>query len=114
MKLPNVSMLVCLVGLEQRRAGEADEHRARQQLLHGVVHLAGLRAVSLVDEDEDVALGSEVLRDLRAQFLDELAVGLGLVGLAVGAAELVDQRADQPLVSTCSACRAGRSPLLVR
>ena len=54
----------CLVRLEQRRAGEADEHRARQQLLHGLVHLAGLRAVGLVDEDEDVALGGEVLRDL--------------------------------------------------
>ena len=49
-----------LVGLEQRRAGEADEHGARQQLLHGVVQLAGLRAVGLVDEDEDVALGPEV------------------------------------------------------
>ena len=47
-----------LVGLEQRRAGEADEHRARQELLHGVVHLARLRAVRLVDEDEDVALGA--------------------------------------------------------
>ena len=52
-----------LVGLEQRRAGEADEHRLRQQLLHGVVHLAGLGAVGLVDEDEEVALGLEVLRD---------------------------------------------------
>ena len=47
-----------LVGLEQRRAGEADEHRAGQQLLHGVVHLAGLGAVGLVDEDEEVALGA--------------------------------------------------------
>ena len=56
-----------LVGLEQRRAGEADEHRAGKELLHGVVHLAGLGAVSLVDEDEHVALGAEVLGDLGVQ-----------------------------------------------
>ena len=53
-----------LVGLEQWRAGEADEHRARQQLLHRVVHLAGLGAVGLVDEDEEVALGGKTLWDL--------------------------------------------------
>ena len=87
-----------LVGLEQRRAGEADEHRPGQELLHRVVHLAGLGAVRLVDEDEDVALGTEVLRDLGVQLLDEVVLGLVAAGLVIGAAELVDQRADQPLV----------------
>jgi hypothetical protein len=56
-----------LVSLEQRGAGEADEHRLRQELLHGRVHLAGLGAMGLVDEDEDIALGLEVLRDLGVQ-----------------------------------------------
>ena len=61
-----------LVGLEQRRAGEADEHRARQQLLHGVVHLARLGAVRLVDEHEEIALGLKVLGDLGVQLVDEV------------------------------------------
>ena len=49
-----------LVRLQQRRAGEADEHRARQDGLHRLVQLAGLGAVALVHEDEQVALGPEV------------------------------------------------------
>ena len=50
-----------LVVLEQRRAGEADQHRVRQQRLHRLVQLAGLGAVALVHEDEDLALGVEAL-----------------------------------------------------
>ena len=107
-----------LVGLEQRRAGEADEHRAGQQLLHGVVHLAGLRAVRLVDEDEEVALGGEVLRDAGVQLADELVRRPRRASaLAVGAAELVDERADEPLgrlvervEQVDAAARCGRSP----
>ena len=61
-----------LVGLQQRRAGEADEHRVRQDRLHRLVQLAGLGAVALVDEDEDIALGLEVRRQRLLQFLDEV------------------------------------------
>ena len=61
-----------LVGLEQRRTGEADEHGIRQELLHGAVHLAALGAMCLVDEDEQIALGREVGRDRRAELLDEV------------------------------------------
>ena len=80
-----------LVGLEQRRAGEADEHGAGQELLHGGVHLAGLGAVRLVDEHEDVALGAEVLGQTGAELLDEVALGVVAGGLVVGATELVDE-----------------------
>ena len=50
-----------LVALEQRRAGEADQHRAGQQRLHRLVQLARLGAVALVHEDEDLALGAKAL-----------------------------------------------------
>ena len=55
-------MLLLLVGLEQRRAGEADEHGVRQDRLHRLVQVAGLGAVALVDEDEEVALGRKSWR----------------------------------------------------
>jgi len=40
------------VGLEQRRAGEADEHGMRDDGLHRLVQLTGLRAVAFVHKDE--------------------------------------------------------------
>ena len=88
-----------LVPLQERRTGEADEHRSRQEQLHGIVHLAGLGPVSFIDEDEQIALGAEVLGDLGLELSDEVTVGLVSTLLVVGAAELVDQGADQPLVA---------------
>ena len=49
-----------LVRLQQRRAGEADEQRIRQQRLHGLVQVAGLGAVALIHEHMEIALGLEV------------------------------------------------------
>jgi len=46
--------------------------------------------VCFIDEDEDVPLGAEVLRDLRTQFLDEVAFGLILFCFVIRGAELVD------------------------
>ena len=84
-----------LVGLQQRRAGEADEHRVRQDGLHRLVQLAGLGAVALVHEDEEVALGREVRRQRLLQLLDVAGDVADLLAVFL-AAELVDQRADQP------------------
>ena len=63
MKLPNVSMLVALSALSSGVPVKPMNIAPGQQLLHRLVHLAGLRAMRLVDEDEDVALGGEVLWD---------------------------------------------------
>ena len=49
-----------LVGLQQRRAGEADEHRIGQDRLHRLVQIAGLGAVAFIHKHIDVALGLEV------------------------------------------------------
>jgi hypothetical protein len=63
--------------------------------LHGVVQVARLGAVALVDEHEQVALGLEPLGQRLLQLLDEaLDVADRLAVLL--AAELVDERADQP------------------
>ena len=58
MKLPKVSMLVALSALSSGVPVKPMNIASGQQLLHGVVHLAGLGAVGLVDEDEEVALGA--------------------------------------------------------
>src|SRR5579862_8370863 len=54
--------------------------------------------MGLIDKDEDVALCLEVLRNLGVQFLDEVVLCLIAGGLLVGPAELVDERADEPLL----------------
>ncbi|MNJ32553.1 hypothetical protein D3C77_272200 [compost metagenome] len=51
-----------LVSLEQWRTGKADKHCVGQNQLHGFVQLAGLGAVTLVDEHIEIALGAEVWR----------------------------------------------------
>src|SRR5438105_4597083 len=89
-----------LVGLEQRRAGEADEHRTWHQTRHGIVHLAGLAPVCLVDEDKDVALSVEVLRNFSFQSSDELIASRIPFLFVLGTAKLVDERANQPLLRT--------------
>ena len=83
------------VRLQERRAGEADEHGARQDRLHRLVQLTRLRAVALVHEDIKVALGLEVRRkgfpdlfDITRDVPNSFAVLLP--------AELVNQRAEQP------------------
>ena len=77
-----------LVLLEQRRAGEADEHRVGQHRLHRPVQLAALGAVALVHEHEDLA---DRRAGLGLQLLDERVEVVHVL-----AAELVDQRAEQP------------------
>src|SRR6266508_3841291 len=61
------------------------------------MHLAGLGAMGLIDEDDDIALGDEILRHVRAEFFDEVALSLVTSSLALRASELVDQGANQPL-----------------
>ena len=87
-------MLFCLSVFQQRRAGEADEHRARQDLLHRLVQLAGLCAVALVHEDEEIAFGFEVRRQSLLHLLD--VTPMSPRPRLFLAAELVDQRANQP------------------
>ena len=72
-----------LVLFEQRRAGETDEHGARQQCLHRLVQFAGLRAMALVHEDEQFAdrrtrlllqllnEGVEILHALLAKLMNQ-------------------------------------------
>ncbi len=62
-----------LVRLQQRRAGEADKERIRQQRLHRLVQVAALGAMALIDEHMDVALGLEV----RWQLLERIDECLG-------------------------------------
>ena len=79
------------VGLQERRAGEADEGGLRQDGFHGPVQLAGLGAVRLVDEDEELAPSLEAGRQALLDVLDVLVHRVG-----VAAAELVDERAEEP------------------
>ena len=48
------------VGLEQRRAGKADKEGVGQQLFHRLVQLACLGAVTLIDKDIEIPLGTEI------------------------------------------------------
>ena len=91
-----------LVGLQQRRAGEADEHRVRQDLPHGAGQLARLRAVRLVDEDVEVARRRA---DLRTLDVRDQRGHLALFALA----ELVDQRADHAVGRVRQALPSGRN-----
>ena len=83
-----------LVGLQQRRAGEADEHGVGQDGLHRLVQLARLGAVALVHKHVEVALGLETGGRAALQFLDVARVPDFLAVFL--AAELVDQRTEQP------------------
>ena len=83
-----------LVALEQRRPSEANHHGPRQQFLHCLVELTGLGAVALIYEDEDFALGVEILGQVAANVLDE-RIDVAFLCRA----ELVYQRSDQPLVA---------------
>ena len=66
-----------LVFAQQRRAGEADEHRALQPALHLLVHVAALGAVAFVHEHVKAPLHP------------------GRRPFQVGRVKLVDQRAQQ-------------------
>lgn len=92
-----------LVALEQGRAGEADEDRVGQDGLHRVVQQAGLGAVAFVHEDVEPAPRLEAWGQRLADRFDKpghvprlAAVVFVARGLPADAAELVDQRADQP------------------
>ena len=82
-----------LVGLQQRRAGEADEQRVGQDGLHRLVQFAGLGAVAFVHEHVEIAVGFEVRRQFRDGG-DKIRDGSRIVGFL--AAEFVDQRTHQP------------------
>ena len=69
-----------LVGLQQRRAREPDQHGAGQEVGHRLVELPGLRAVTLVHEDEDLALRVEPVRHALPELRD---VGLDVTGVVV-------------------------------
>ena len=79
-----------LVRLEQGRAGETDEHRAGQNLLHRLVQLARLRAMALIHEHKQSALGFETGRQGRLHLLDEL-VRIAFLVSGLLAAELVNE-----------------------
>ena len=83
-----------LVLLEKRCAGKADEHRIRQQFLHRTVKLAALCTVSLIDEDEEIALQSEPLEQGLLELTNEV-FGLALILLVI-TPELMHQGAHQP------------------
>ena len=81
-----------LVGFQQGRPREADERRARaQQLFHGVVQLARLRAVALVHHHPDFALGPKLP---AAQARRQLAQVFLVPGLVLAPPKLVYQRAQ--------------------
>ena len=79
-----------LVGLQQRRAGEADEHCIGQYRLHGFMQLARLGAVAFVHKDLDVALGLEARRQGILHLFDVAGDIPDLLALFL-AAKLVDQ-----------------------
>jgi hypothetical protein len=47
------------------------------------MQFARLRAVRLIDEDEDVSLRAEVLGAPTGELLEEVGISLSLVGVAV-------------------------------
>ena len=78
-----------LILLEQRRAGETNQHRPRQQRLHRLVQFARLCAVAFIDENKHLAAGVEALRQITLDILD---VGIDvLVAEFIARAELVNQ-----------------------
>ena len=79
-----------LVGLEERRAGEADEGRAGEDGLHGPVQFAGLGPMTFVHEDEDLAGRPRACSHVAPEFV-HVAVDIAVLG----APELVDERTDQ-------------------
>ncbi len=81
-----------LVFLEQRGAGEADEHRVGHQRLHHPVQPAALRAVALVHKHKQLAVGGA---GGGLHVLDEL-LKLRLALAARLPAKLVHQRTHQP------------------
>ena len=97
-----------LVGPEERGSRKADERGSGEDGLHGLVELAGLGAVTLVHEDEDLAGRAETARHM---FLDVAHV---LVDAAfLGTPELVDERTDQRLGGVAKHLRKV-GPLCVR
>ena len=95
-----------LVLLQERRAGKADEHRARQQRLHRLVQLAALGAMALVHEDEQLA---DRRARLLLQFLDE---SIEIIHALL--AELVDQASRAGAAWPGQAATIRSCPLLVR
>ncbi|MNC37642.1 hypothetical protein D3C75_862130 [compost metagenome] len=53
-----------LVRLKQRRAGETNKQRIGQNCLHRFVQFARLGAVALIDEHINIALSSEISRQV--------------------------------------------------
>ena len=84
----------CRVVLEDRSAGEAEELGVREELLDGLVVLAELRAVALV-EDEDHPLVAELLEPLLERRPPPSDVQLLVLAVLVeGKPELLDGRDD--------------------
>jgi hypothetical protein len=89
-----------LIGFQERCSGEADVHGVGQDdLFHGLAQLAGLRAVTFIDEDVDVPLWLEVGRQIELQVFD-IFFYVALFDLAALArsGEFVDQRTEQPVI----------------
>ena len=84
-----------LVGFQQRRAGEADENRVRQNRLHRLMQFAGLRPVTFVHEHIQIALGHKILRQGLFHFFN-VAFDVAHFLAVFLAAELVNQRTQQP------------------
>ncbi len=84
-----------LVGFQQRCAGEADEHRVRQNRLHRLMQITGLRPVAFIHEHIQIALGHEILGQGFFHFLD-VALDVPHFLAVFPSAELVNQRAHQP------------------
>ena len=102
------------LALEKRRPRKADQHHIRaHDLLHGKIHHAALRAVALVDKDEDIALRLETRRQLVGKFLEvnrsrPFAPQSALAGIKLllwpVRAKLVNQSCDQPLARPIQCC----------
>ena len=80
-----------LVVLQERRAGEANEHGPRQDRLHRLVQFAGLGPVAFIHKNEDFALRGEPRRQRAADLFD-----IALEIAVFSAAEFMDQGAEQP------------------
>ena len=102
------------LALEKRRPRKADQHHVRpHDLLHGKVHHAALRAVALVDKDEDVSLCLETRRQFVGKFLEvnrsrPFAPQSALAGIKLllwpVRAKLVNQSCDKPLARPIQCC----------
>ena len=93
-------MLVALSALSSGVPVKPMNIASGSSCLHRLVHLAALRAVASSTKTKRLPLAAKSVGSLAFSSVMKSLVGLVARRVVVGAAELVDQRADQPLAGS--------------